>query len=90
MTIFQTPSFKKQKKKLHLNQINELDKVVKKLRHSPELGELKKGDLQGVRVYKFKLLKQEYLLAYMNTSENLCLLALAPHENFYRDLKITF
>ncbi len=49
--------------------------------------EAKKGDLLGVSVYKFKIQKQEMLLAYKWDPKTRLLLALGVHENFYRDLK---
>lgn len=30
----------------------------------PDIGELKVGEIAGIRVHKFKLNKQEYLIAY--------------------------
>ena len=55
----------------------------------PFLGDIKKGDLSDVYVYKFKMAKQFTLLAYSfeNKTITLTLLALGTHENFYRDLK---
>ncbi len=53
----------------------------------PTCGEEKKGDLAGVRVYKFRVLGQEFLLAYECDEQALFLLGLGVHENFYRDLK---
>ena len=53
----------------------------------PTIGEAKKGDLSGVSVYKFKINKQEILLAYSVGSKELLLIALGAHENFYRDMK---
>ena len=50
-------------------------------------GEEKRGDLAGVRVYKFRVQDQQFLLAYEFDTDNLSLLALGIHENFYRDLK---
>ena len=49
----------------------------------------KAGDLSGVSVYKFKMVKQLTLLAYKYEDQaiTLTLLALGAHENFYRDLK---
>jgi hypothetical protein len=41
-------------KKLHPNQKQALDTAIKQLIQTPDLGELKKGDLAEVRVYKFK------------------------------------
>lgn len=47
------------------------------------------GDLSGVLVYKFKMVKQLTLLAYSYHDQTiaLTLLALGTHENFYRDPK---
>ncbi|MCH2227652.1 MAG: type II toxin-antitoxin system RelE/ParE family toxin [Candidatus Caenarcaniphilales bacterium] len=89
MQILQTNRFKKTVKKLDSNQKKDLDKVVKELIKNPTIGEAKKGDLSGIRVYKFKMNKQLALLAYMFEEEKviLTLLALDSHQNFYRDLK---
>lgn len=58
------------------------------------VGEEKRGDLLGVFVYKFKfkLNSQETLLAYelgpnKVTPEDVVLLGVGPHENFYAQLK---
>ncbi len=50
---------------------------------------MKKGDLNGIRVYKFRMINQLMLLAYEISNNQLCLilLALGSHENFYRDIK---
>ena len=89
MNILQTPLFKKQVKKLHKNQKNDLQGAISAIAQDPMIGERKKGDLQGVRVYKFKMIRQLTLLAYnFYTDElQLILLAVSSHENFYRDLK---
>lgn len=89
MKILQTSTFGKQIKKLHKNQKKDLDCAVKCIVSDPKIGELKKGDLVGVQVYKFKMAKQLTLLAYQLDFEaaQLTLLALGSHENFYRDLK---
>ena len=89
MNILQTPAFSKEVKKLHKNQRKELDEAVKKVVEDPDIGDLKKGDLSGVQVYKFKMVNQLTLLAYKfyPQKEQLILLALGSHENFYRDLK---
>ena len=57
--------------------------------NDPSLGEMKVGDIAGIRVYKFKMVKQLTLLAYTFEEDiiTLTLLALGSHENFYRDLK---
>ena len=89
MQIIQFSAFKRVVKKLHPNAKHDLDKAVKELTQNPLTGDLKKGDLNGVRVYKFKMVQQLTLLAYMydESAEKLTLLALGSHENFYRDLK---
>jgi mRNA-degrading endonuclease RelE of RelBE toxin-antitoxin system len=88
MKIFQTGSFRRKVKKLHAAEKSALDKAVKKIVRTPELGDLKKGDLAGVRVFKFKVKAQQYLLAYTHDGELMLvtLLAIGTHENFYRDI----
>lgn len=88
-TVLQTPSFKKTVKKLKLNQKKELDAAIKVLIEKPTLGEVKKGDLAFLLVYKFKMNKQLTLLGYSYNDGALTLelMALACHENFYRDVK---
>jgi mRNA-degrading endonuclease RelE of RelBE toxin-antitoxin system len=89
MKIEQTLSFKSKAKKLHKNQLNDLEKAIKEIVKDPLMGIKKKGDLVDVYVYKFKMNKTLHLLAYMWNAEEdlLTLLQLGVHENFYRDLK---
>jgi mRNA-degrading endonuclease YafQ of YafQ-DinJ toxin-antitoxin module len=88
LKIVQTPTFTKQSKKLHNNQKQDLDSAVKIIMANPRIGEVKKGDLNGIQVYKFKMVQQLTLLAYeCPKNDLLILLALGSHENFYRDLK---
>ncbi|MFH1643559.1 MAG: type II toxin-antitoxin system RelE/ParE family toxin [bacterium] len=89
MNILQSPTFKKQVKKLHKNQKIELDNAIKKIVNDPYVGDMKKGDLSGIQVYKFKMINQLTLLAYKfyESELQLILLTLGTHENFYRDLK---
>jgi hypothetical protein len=89
LIISQSKAFEKQKKKLFPKQINELDKIIKKIITNSSIGEQKKGELQNIRVFKFKLFNQEYLLAYLISKNTLNLLSLGTHENFYRNLKKT-
>lgn len=89
MIVQQTNLFLKQKKKLHSNQIHALDAAVKEILKDPEVGQLKKGNLQSIRVYKFVMIKQECLLAYSVGHNNILLRTMGSHENFYRDLKKT-
>ncbi len=89
MKILQSGSFRRKVKKLHKAEKSALDKAVKKIVSSPELGNMKKGDLAGVRVFKFKVKALQYLLAYTHDDELmlLTLLAIGTHENFYRDIR---
>lgn len=89
VTISQTKAFAKAVKRLKTNQKTDLDAAIRTLASSPELGELKKGDLAGIRVHKFHMVNQLVLLAYSydEAKVSLTLLALGSHENFYRDLK---
>ena len=87
MIILQSTTFKKSVKKFHQNQISQLKKNIEKIQHNPHLGDLKKGDLAGVRVHKFRVHHQLMLLAYICKKESIILLDVSSHENFYKDLK---
>ena len=64
ITIIQSPLFASQKKKLHKNQIKNLDEAVHTIAKNPELGTAKAGDLNGIQLYKFNSLNSLVLLAY--------------------------
>jgi hypothetical protein len=87
MTVDQTPYFKRSHKRLHANQIKAVNNTIRKVLSNPLCGEEKRGDLAVVRVYKFTVLDQQFLLAYEHNKQSLFLLALGAHENFYRGLK---
>lgn len=89
MHVLQTSSFRKSAKKLHRNQKKDLDTAVQNIIDNPEIGEAKVGDLAGISVYKFSMVKQQTLIAYQYENETitLTLLTLGTHENFYRNLK---
>lgn len=87
---------KKQHKSLQLV----IEDAVEDICENHKIGEAKKGDLQGVRVYKFTHNKREYLIAYrpptdedlLETGVGIELLFIdfyqaGTHENFYSDLK---
>lgn len=68
------------------------DKVreeISRILTEPQLGEKKTGDISFIRVHKFKVKTQLYLLAYRvdDMEDKLYLYAIDTHENFYRDLK---
>ena len=88
MRLLVTPTFERTVRKLHPRQKADLDAAIHTIASNPECGEAKIGDLSDVRVYKFRLSNQLCLLAYrILDAESLKLLAVGPHENFYRDLK---
>ena len=64
-----------------------LDQEVRVIAQDPSAGEEKKGDLAGVFVHKFKIQTIQYLLAYRRVGQDLELVMIGPHENYYRDLK---
>jgi mRNA interferase RelE/StbE len=87
MNVRQSPYFRRTYKRLHSNQLKPVNGAIRRITADPLCGEEKKGDLSGVRVHKFKVGDQQFLLAYEFDADNLSLLALGVHENFYRDLK---
>ncbi len=88
MKIFQSRSFEKKVKKLPKNEKVVLDSQIKKIIDNPAIGIEKKGDLRGIFIHKFKLKTTQQLLAYRFISEEeLELIKLGPHGNYYRDLK---
>ena len=84
--IIQSPTFAKQKKKLKKKQIRKLDEAIKKIMANPDIGDLKKGDLQGIRVCKYKAENNLILLAYEIEGSALYLYSFGSHQNFYRKL----
>ena len=87
MTIYQSNSFAQKVKKMLKQEKELLDQEVLKISQNPSLGEDKKGDLAGVFVHKFKINTTQYLLAYRKVGQDLDLVMIGPHENYYRDLK---
>jgi hypothetical protein len=92
LKILATPSFGRVVKKLHARDKKFIDAAVGAIAADPMIGEEKKGDLAGIFIYKFKLNKQEVLLAYRPQPDKfkpqeIVLLSLGSHENFYSDLK---
>ena len=87
MKISVSNAFLRFKKKSIKNIQIEIDEQVKKILENPEIGELKKGDLRGIRVHKFKFKSQLYLISYEVTGETLNLYVIGTHENFYDRLK---
>ena len=91
LKILVTPSFSRVVKKLHAKDKKEVDAAIVEIATDPTIGDEKKGDLIGIFVYKFKLNKQEVLLAYrLQPSkfkpQEIVLLSLGSHENFYSNI----
>ncbi len=84
--VIQSPLFARQKKKLRKNQVKKLDDAIKIIMLNPEIGTAKCGDLQGVKVYKYKFGNNIILLAYEAIESVLYLYAFGSHQNFYRHL----
>ena len=72
---------------MHQQEKELLDKEIKNIVDNPAIGEEKRGDLKGIFVHKFKIKTTDYLLAYQIAIEDLELIIIGPHENYYRDLK---
>jgi hypothetical protein len=87
MAIYQSKSFAQKVKKMRKQEKEILDQEVRRIAQNPSIGEEKKGDLTGVFVHKFKTETTQYLLAYRKIGEDLELVMIGPHENYYRDLK---
>ena len=92
LKILSSPTFDRAVKKMHARDRKIVDQVVMDIAEDPTLGEQKKGDLADVFVFKFKVNKQETLLAYCllpnkKKPQDLVLLNVGSHENFYAAMK---
>lgn len=92
LKILSTPTFDRVVKKMHARNKKVVDQAVMAIAANPMIGEEKKGDLAEVFVYKFKLNKQEILLAYRlqpnkKKPQEVVLLNIGSHENFYVAMK---
>jgi mRNA interferase RelE/StbE len=87
MKILQSRSFERKVKKFNKQEKSALDQQVSGIAENPSIGTEKKGDLRGVFVHKFKIKTIQYLLAYRFVGDDLELIMIGPHENYYRDLK---
>ncbi|MDD2715297.1 MAG: type II toxin-antitoxin system RelE/ParE family toxin [Candidatus Wallbacteria bacterium] len=90
MKVLVSNAFFRFKKKAPKNLQLEIDEQVKKIMQNPEIGDLKKGELKGIRVHKFTYKTQLYLLSYEIIKDNLNLYMIGTHENFYKRLKNLF
>ncbi len=87
MKILQSRQFERKLKKFTKQDKKSLDKQIIKIADNPAIGSEKKGDLRGVYIHKFKIKHTQYLLSYRFVEDNLELIMIGPHENYYRDMK---
>jgi len=83
------PLFERQFKKFYPREQGVIRQEIKRIKSNPAIGEVKKGALAHVRVHKFRIHKQKYLLAYELTGKErtIYLYAIATHENYYTALQ---
>ena len=81
--------FTRSAKRTQENVALEIHRAIAAITENPRIGIEKKSDLDLFRVHKFKVLDNTFLLAYLFDEEagKITLVAVGPHENFYRDLK---
>ncbi|MCK5232976.1 MAG: type II toxin-antitoxin system RelE/ParE family toxin [Desulfobulbaceae bacterium] len=87
MKVYLSSSFGKKIKKFKKKEKLELDNEIRKIIQNPSLGSEKKGDLRGIFVHKFKVQSTQFLLSYRMVGEDIELIMIGPHENYYRGLK---
>ncbi len=83
MKLFQMPRFKRYVKKLPRQfQLVILD-TVEEVLADPEVGQLKKGDLDAFRVHKFTMGRQLTLIAYKLENNSLVLVSSFINQPYY-------
>jgi mRNA-degrading endonuclease RelE of RelBE toxin-antitoxin system len=87
MKVYQSRTFENKIKKFSKQQKAVLDEEIGKIIENPLIGEEKKGDLSEIYVHKFKIKSIQYLLSYRLIKDDLELIMIGPHENYYRELK---
>ena len=89
MIVLTTPRFDRAIKKILPPEKKAIDQAIREIVGNPQKGEMKKGNLAGTRVIKFKFHNQQMLLAYSVCLDGskMVLMGYGVHENFYRDLK---
>lgn len=86
MHILQSGSFRKKVRRFREQEKLILDNQVRKIVKDPAIGQEKKGALRGIFVHKFKIHATQHLLSYRFIGDDLELIMIGPHENYYRDL----
>lgn len=86
---FESHRFSKALNRLPQQQQAVVEDEIERIQDNPTIGELKKGDLNYLRVHKFQLNNQLALISYSWVEDKIALylLSLDSHENFYQDQK---
>ena len=89
ISVLETRNFRKNLKNLSNKHADIVGDEIYKIIHAPTLGAKKAGDLNYLRVQKFKLDNREVLLGYrwLEESAEIQLLHFGAHENFYKAAK---
>jgi plasmid stabilization system protein ParE len=84
-----TPLFHRRKKKASRSLQEAIDAASRMILADPLIGTPKIGVLRGVRVFKLTRQELEHVIVYRLEMQKrlIRLLAVGPHENFYRDLQ---
>ncbi|QCJ70690.1 addiction module toxin RelE [Providencia heimbachae] len=87
--VYQTARFNKTMKKMSESDTKVVENEIDEIIANPLIGEQKKGDLDFLRVHKFRLNDSTVLLGYSWVSNKLelYLLQVGSHENFYETHK---
>lgn len=87
--VYETSRFSKALARLPEQLLKVVEDEIERVIADPDIGELKKGDLNYLRVHKFQLNNQLTLLGYswVEGKLELYLLSLGSHENFYQEQK---
>jgi len=83
------PKFLRQFGKFSPADQNRVREELRKIAADPSAGHVKKGPLAGIRVHKWKLKHQLYLIAYETDkkAKTIFIYALSTHEGFYKALQ---
>ncbi len=87
--VVQTTRFERVFKKYYPAIQKMVKDEIRIIASNPNIGQQKHGDLSDIRVHKFKIKADLYLLAYQFVNGELVVLEFIQnsHENFYNNLK---
>ncbi|MBN2467257.1 MAG: type II toxin-antitoxin system RelE/ParE family toxin [Deltaproteobacteria bacterium] len=74
--VFESQLFKRKRKGLNRQEISSLDSEVQLLMKSPEMGEGKRGEYEGVYIHRFKGRQKMLIVAYEVGDRDISLLTL--------------